>query len=154
MSRFTNKIVVITGGTSGIGLVAARQFIKEGAEVVVTGRSARSVSDAQTELNANGIAIAADVTKSNDLESLFNQVREKYGQINVLVANAGIAKLGSVAETTEEVFDEIIDANFRGARRRTRCRRRPHSTVTTLTRRVVANPIPDWQRKLVEFKRA
>jgi NAD(P)-dependent dehydrogenase (short-subunit alcohol dehydrogenase family) len=115
MSRFTKKVVVITGGTSGIGLAAAKQFIKEGADVVVTGRSSRSVSDAQEELGANGTAIAADVTKSADLDSLFNQVREKHGQIDVLYVNAGIAKLGSVAETTEKVFDEIVDANFRGA---------------------------------------
>jgi NAD(P)-dependent dehydrogenase (short-subunit alcohol dehydrogenase family) len=115
MSRFTNKVVVITGGTSGIGLAAARQFVKEGANVVVTGRNSRSVSDAQKELGAKGIAISADVTKSTDLDTLFKQVREKYGQIDVLYVNAGIAKLGSVAETTEEVFDEIVDANFRGA---------------------------------------
>lgn len=62
MGRFTNKIVV-TGGTSGIGLAAARQFIKEGAEVVVTGRSRRSADDAQNELGANGVAITADVTR-------------------------------------------------------------------------------------------
>jgi NAD(P)-dependent dehydrogenase (short-subunit alcohol dehydrogenase family) len=101
MRRFTNKIVVITGGTSGIGLAAAKQFIKEGAKVVVTGRSPRSVGDAQKEIGADGVAIAADVTKSGELDSLFQQVREKYGRIDVLYVNAGIAKLGSVAETTE-----------------------------------------------------
>jgi NAD(P)-dependent dehydrogenase (short-subunit alcohol dehydrogenase family) len=115
MSRFTNKVVVITGGTSGIGLAAARQFIEEGANVVVTGRNARAVSEAQKQLDANGVAIVADVTRSADLDCLFRQVREKYGQIDVLYVNAGIAKLGSVAETTEEVFDEIVGANFRGA---------------------------------------
>lgn len=115
MSRFTNKVVVITGGTSGIGLAAARRFITEGAKVVVTGRSPQSLSAAQKEFGANGVAVAADVTKSADLESLFKTVREKYGRIDVLYANAGIAKLGSVAETTEDVFDEILDANFRGA---------------------------------------
>ena len=115
MRRFTNKIVVITGGTSGIGLAAAKQFIKEGAKVVVTGRSPQSVDDAQNEIGANGVAIAADVTKSDELDSLFQQVREKYGRIDVLYANAGIAKLGSVAETTEDVFDDILNANFRGA---------------------------------------
>jgi NAD(P)-dependent dehydrogenase (short-subunit alcohol dehydrogenase family) len=115
MSRFTDKIVVITGGTSGIGLAAARRFISEGAKVVVTGRSPQSVRDAQKELGANGVAIAADVTKSAELDALFRQVRETYGRIDVLYANAGIAKLGSVAETTEDVFDDIVDANFRGA---------------------------------------
>jgi NAD(P)-dependent dehydrogenase (short-subunit alcohol dehydrogenase family) len=115
MTRFTNKIVVITGGTSGMGFAAARQFIKEGAKVVVTGRNPQSVGDAQKELGANGVAIAADVTKSAALDSLFQKVREKYGRIDVLYVNAGIAKLGSVAETTEEVFDNILDTNFRGA---------------------------------------
>ena len=115
MSRFTNKIVVITAGTSGIGLATAGQLTKEGAKVVVIGRSPQSVRDAQKELGANGIAIAADVTKSAELDSVFQQLREKYGRIEVLYANAGIVKLGSVAETTEEVFDDILDANFRGA---------------------------------------
>jgi NAD(P)-dependent dehydrogenase (short-subunit alcohol dehydrogenase family) len=115
MGRFTDKIVVITGGTSGIGLAAARQFIKEGAKVVAVGRSAQSVTDAGREIGENGVAIAADVTKSAELDSLFQQVREKYRRIDVLYSNAGIAKLGSVAETTEEVFDEILDANFRAA---------------------------------------
>lgn len=115
MRRFTNKIVVVTGGTSGIGLAAAKQFIKEGAKVVVTGRSPQSIGDAQKQIGADGVAIAADVTKPAELDSLFQQVREKYGRIDVLYVNAGIAKLGSVAETTEDVFDDILNANFRGA---------------------------------------
>jgi len=115
VGRFTNKIVVITGGTSGIGLAAARQFIKESATVVAIGRSPQSVGDAQKEFGANGIAIAADVTKSAELDAVFQTVREKYGRIDVLYANAGIAKLGSIVETTEDMFDAIFDANFRAA---------------------------------------
>jgi NAD(P)-dependent dehydrogenase (short-subunit alcohol dehydrogenase family) len=113
MGRFTNKIVVITGGTSGIGLAAARQFIKESATVVAIGRSPQSVGDAQKEFGANGIAIT--VTKSAELDAVFQTVREKYGRIDVLYANAGIAKLGSIVETTEDMFDAILDANFRAA---------------------------------------
>jgi NAD(P)-dependent dehydrogenase (short-subunit alcohol dehydrogenase family) len=115
MSRFIDKIVVITGGTSGIGLAAARQFIKEGANVVVTGRNRRSLADAQEELGAKAIAIAADVTKLTELDSLFQLVREKHGHIDVLYANAGIAKLGAVAEMTPEAFDDVLNVNFRGA---------------------------------------
>jgi len=77
MRRFTNKIVVITGGTSGIGLAAAKQFIKAGAKVVLTGRRPKSVGDAQKEIGADGVAIAADVTKSAELDSLFQQGRQK-----------------------------------------------------------------------------
>jgi NAD(P)-dependent dehydrogenase (short-subunit alcohol dehydrogenase family) len=113
MGRFTNKIVVITGGTSGIGLAAARQFIKESATVVAIGRSPQSVGDAQKEFGANGIAIT--VTKSAELDAVFQTVREKYGRIDVLYANAGIAKLGSIVETTEDMFDAILNANFRAA---------------------------------------
>jgi NADP-dependent 3-hydroxy acid dehydrogenase YdfG len=87
--RFADKIVVITGGTSGIGLAAARQFIAEGVTVVVIGRSPRSVGEAQKEIGTNGIAIAADVTKSTELDAVFQTVREKYGRIDVLYANAG-----------------------------------------------------------------
>jgi NADPH:quinone reductase-like Zn-dependent oxidoreductase len=88
MSRFTNKIVVITGGTSGIGLAAARQFIREGAKVVVAGRSRQSVDSAQNEVGTNGLAITADVTKSAELDSLFQRARENYGRIDVLYVNA------------------------------------------------------------------
>jgi NAD(P)-dependent dehydrogenase (short-subunit alcohol dehydrogenase family) len=83
-AAFTNKIVVITGGTSGIGLTAAKQVIKEGAKVVVTGRSPQSVGDAQNEIGANGVAIAADVTKSAELDALFQQVREKYRKYRLI----------------------------------------------------------------------
>jgi NAD(P)-dependent dehydrogenase (short-subunit alcohol dehydrogenase family) len=76
MRRFANKIVVITGGTSGIGLAAAKQFIEEGAKVVVTGHSPQPIAHAQSKIGANGVAIAADVTKSAELDSLFQQVRE------------------------------------------------------------------------------
>src|SRR5690242_5077161 len=115
MSRFVNKVVVITGGTSGIGLAAAKRFISEGAKVVVTGRNRKSVADAEKELDPNGMAIAADVTKSEELDTLFRQVRDRYGRVDVLYVNAGVAKLGSVADTTEQLFDDIINANFRGA---------------------------------------
>ena len=94
-------------GDAHAGLAAARQFIKEGATVVVTGRSSQSISNAQKELGTNGIGIAADVTKLADLQSLFKQVRERCGRIDILYVNAGIAKLGSVADTTEEVSTKL-----------------------------------------------
>jgi NAD(P)-dependent dehydrogenase (short-subunit alcohol dehydrogenase family) len=115
MSRFKNKVVVITGGTSGIGLAAAKQFIAEGATVVVSGRNSQALTAVQSDLGANAFAIAADVTRSADLDALFRQVGEKYGRIDVLFANAGVAKLAPVESTSEEMFDQIMGANFRGA---------------------------------------
>jgi NAD(P)-dependent dehydrogenase (short-subunit alcohol dehydrogenase family) len=115
MSRFDGKIVVITGGNSGIGLAAARQFKAEGATVIVTGRDATTLEAAARSLGKQGLAVKTDVTKTADLDSLFATVREQYGKIDVLFVNAGSAKIASVADTTEELFDEITDTNFRGA---------------------------------------
>ena len=115
MSRFDGKVVVITGGNSGIGLAAAQQFEAEGAHVVVTGRDATTLEAAGKSLGKQALTVKADVTKTSDLENLFATVREKYGKIDVLFVNAGGAKVASVADTTEDLFDEISDTNFRGA---------------------------------------
>jgi NAD(P)-dependent dehydrogenase (short-subunit alcohol dehydrogenase family) len=115
MSRFDGRIVVITGGNSGIGLAAAQQFEAEGARVVVTGRDVRTLEAAAKSLGKQALTIKADVTKTFDLDNLFATVREKYGKIDVLFVNAGGAKVASVADTTEALFDEISDTNFRGA---------------------------------------
>jgi NAD(P)-dependent dehydrogenase (short-subunit alcohol dehydrogenase family) len=115
MNRFDGKVVVITGGSSGIGLAAARQFEAEGARVVVAGRDARTLEAAAESLGKQALTVRADVTKTSDLANLFDMVRERYRKIDVLFVNAGGAKISSVADTTEELFDEICDTNFRGA---------------------------------------
>jgi NAD(P)-dependent dehydrogenase (short-subunit alcohol dehydrogenase family) len=115
MSRFDGKIVVITGGNSGIGLAAAQQFKSEGATVIVTGRDAATLKEAANSLGKQALTVVADVTRISDLDNLFATVREKYGKIDVLFVNAGGAKVASVADTTEDLFDEISDTNFRGA---------------------------------------
>jgi NAD(P)-dependent dehydrogenase (short-subunit alcohol dehydrogenase family) len=112
--KLEGKTALITGGTSGIGLATAQEFIREGAKVVVTGRTPDTLSQAAKVLGSDAIVVSADVTKSAELDELFKQVREKYGHIDVLFANAGIAKLGSVESTTEEVVDELFNTNFRG----------------------------------------
>lgn len=114
MDRFYNKVVVITGGTSGIGLAAAAQFQKEGAQVV-TGRKPEVLAEARKVLGPSALVVAADVTKSADLDGLFTKVREKHGRIDVLYVNAGAARLEPVEQTSEAVFDEILNTNFRGA---------------------------------------
>lgn len=115
MTRFKDKVVLVTGGTSGIGLAAARQFIDEGATVIVVGRDAGTVAAAQRELGARASGIAADVARTADLDALFRRIGETHGRIDVLYANAGLARLAPVASTSEEVFDQIMGANFRGA---------------------------------------
>jgi NAD(P)-dependent dehydrogenase (short-subunit alcohol dehydrogenase family) len=115
MSRFDEKVVVITGGSSGIGLAAAQLFASKGAQLVVVGRNAHSLEAAAKLLGAQTLTVMADVAKTSDLESLFSTVRHTYGRIDVLFVNAGEAKVASVADTSEELFDQVSDTNFRGA---------------------------------------
>ncbi|MCW2242449.1 SDR family oxidoreductase [Azospirillum canadense] len=115
MGRFTNKVVVITGGNGGIGLAAAQEFAREGAKVVVTGRNPSSLAEAEKVLGPDALVVPTDVTKSADLDDLFQTVRDRHGRIDVLFANAGTAKLAPVEGTSEAMFDEIINTNFRGA---------------------------------------
>lgn len=115
MERYTSKVVVITGGNSGIGLATAQEFLEKGATVVITGRNPATLSTAQESLGSKATILTADVTKAQDIEKLVQTVREKHGHIDVLFVNAGTAKLGPLEETSEEVFDEIFDTNIRGA---------------------------------------
>ncbi len=115
MKRFDGKVAVITGGNSGIGLAAALQFETEGGSVVVTGRDETTLKAATKSLGRQALAVKTDVTKTSDLDTLFATIREKYRRIDVLFVNAGGAKVASVADITEELFDEISNTNFRGA---------------------------------------
>ncbi len=115
MRSFANKVVVITGGNSGIGLASAHHFKKVGATVVISGRDQRTLSDASRALGTDAVAVQADVTVMADLDRLFGTVKQQFGRIDVLFANAGVAKLSPFEATPESLFDEMVDTNFRGA---------------------------------------
>lgn len=114
MPRFSNKIAVVTGGGSGIGLAAARRLADEGAAVVIVGRHPEALKDAAKAIGGAIDPVTADVAKIDDLDRLFAGVRERHGRIDVLFANAGIAKLGPVSEMPPELFDEVMEVNFKG----------------------------------------
>jgi NAD(P)-dependent dehydrogenase (short-subunit alcohol dehydrogenase family) len=113
MNDLTGKVAVVTGGNSGIGYATAKYFKAAGANVVITGRSADKVSTAATELGVKGIV--ADVIDLSAIDSLVTQVKNEYGNIDVLFVNAGIFSPAPVGQNTEEMFDMQMGINFKGA---------------------------------------
>ena len=112
--KLANKVAVITGGNSGIGLATAREFVANGARVAIFGRDRRTLDQAAAELGAETLAIAGDLRNLADIDRLFAEVGKRFGKIDVLVANAGIAKFAPVASLPETLFDEMCDIHFKG----------------------------------------
>lgn len=114
MAKLTGRVAVVTGGNSGIGLATAKRFREEGAKVAISGRDQKTLDEAVKTIGGDIIAVRGDVAKLGDLDKLFKAVAEKFGKIDVLFANAGIAKFAPVADSTEALFDEIFDVNVKG----------------------------------------
>src|SRR5262245_48407424 len=112
--KLEGKTAVITGGNSGIGLATAQRFHEEGATVVITGRDQKTLDRAVRQIGSDAVAVRVDVVRLGDLEALYRTVGEKFGKIDVLFANAGIAKFGSIAESTETFYDQMFDINVKG----------------------------------------
>jgi NAD(P)-dependent dehydrogenase (short-subunit alcohol dehydrogenase family) len=115
MNKLKNKVAVITGGSSGIGFATAKEFIGEGAKVVIFGRNKESLDKSLKELGENAMGVQGDITKIPDIERLYQQTYANFGNIDVLFINAAVVKLAPIAETTEAFFDEMINLNFKGA---------------------------------------
>jgi NAD(P)-dependent dehydrogenase (short-subunit alcohol dehydrogenase family) len=113
MSNLSGKTAVITGGNSGIGYASAKKFKADGANVIITGRSAEKVQAAAIELGVKGVV--ADVTDLSALNDLVGQVKNDFGSLDVLFVNAGIFAPSPVGETSEEMFDTQMGTNFKGA---------------------------------------
>jgi len=105
---------VVTGGNSGIGLATAKRFRDEGAKVVISGRDQNTLDEAVKAIGGDVVAVRSDVSKLADLDKLYKLVAEKFGKIDVLFANAGIAKFAPVTESSEALFDETFDVNVKG----------------------------------------
>ncbi|MDZ4764187.1 MAG: SDR family oxidoreductase [Chloroflexota bacterium] len=113
--RLVGKVAVVTGGNSGIGLAVACEFHAQGAQVVISGRDPNTLREAAAQIGGDVLAIEADVRDLAALTRMFETVKAERGQIDVLFVNAGIARMGSLSETTESMFDEVMDINFKGA---------------------------------------
>ena len=113
MKKLENKVAVITGGNSGIGFGIAREFKNEGAKGVIVGRNQETLDSAVAQLGENFMAINADVTNLADLERVFKETADKFGNIDVVVANAGAGTVGTVADLGEAEYDKTMDLNLK-----------------------------------------
>ena len=106
MKKLNGKVAIITGGNSGIGLATAQEFVAEGAKVVIFGRNQQTLDEAAQSLDGETLA---------DLDRLFAETKNAFGNIDVLFVNAGVAQFAPVDATSEAFFDNLMDINVKGA---------------------------------------
>jgi NAD(P)-dependent dehydrogenase (short-subunit alcohol dehydrogenase family) len=115
MSQLKGKVALLTGGSSGIGLEAAKRFVAEGAYVFIAARRKNELDKVRTVIGGNVTCVATDVTKMADLDKLFATIKAEKGRLDVLFANAGRGEFVALREITEEHADEMIDLNLKSA---------------------------------------
>lgn len=115
MSRLDGKIALITGRTSGIGFATAQLFVREGANVAITGQNQERLEQASKTLGAEVLAIRAEARSLSDLDRVFAQIKERWDKLDILFVNAGIAKFSPLLHVDETFIDETMDINFKGA---------------------------------------
>jgi NAD(P)-dependent dehydrogenase (short-subunit alcohol dehydrogenase family) len=114
MSKLSGKIALITGGTSGIGFATAKRFVGEGAYVFITGRDQARLDEAIKKIGSNVTGIQGDVANLKDIDRLFAQIQKEKGKLDIVFANAGIAKYAPFGAIDEEHFDSIFNTNVKG----------------------------------------
>lgn len=115
MGKFDGKVVLITGGSTGIGLATAQAFVREGARVAITGRNQNNLDNALKTIHGEVLAIRASASDFNDIETMLEQTVERFGPIDVMFLNAGPGGVQArIEEVTEEIFDGFCDTNFKG----------------------------------------
>ena len=117
MDRFEGRVVLVTGGSSGIGYATAQAFLQEGAKVAITGRNATRLQRAEKELARFGtvVAVRGDVAKAADAKRMVSEATKRLGPLDVLVNNAGVYLSKPVEAVSEREYDEIMDINMKGA---------------------------------------
>ncbi len=113
MKNLEGKIALVTGGNSGFGYATAKELIEQGAKVIITGRRQEAVAAAAQQLGATGLV--ADQGNLTAIEKLAATVKTTFGKIDILFINAGVLGMTSIEDATEEVFDQVMDVNFKGA---------------------------------------
>jgi NAD(P)-dependent dehydrogenase (short-subunit alcohol dehydrogenase family) len=114
MKKLENKIALVTGGNSGIGLATAQLYKEQGAKVIITASSAETYAKAQQELGTQFDIVQTNVSKLSELDRLYSHIKTKYGKIDVLFANAGIAAFRPTSDVDEAFFDSQFGTNVKG----------------------------------------
>ena len=114
MGKLEGKIALVTGGNSGIGLATAKEFVNEGAYVFVTGRRDPELAAAVKDIGRNVTGVRGDVSNLGDLDRLFAQIEREQGKLDIVFANAGVARYAPLGTITEELYDSIFDINVKG----------------------------------------
>ncbi|MBD2247494.1 SDR family oxidoreductase [Nostoc sp. FACHB-888] len=114
MVKLAGKIALVTGGNSGIGLATAKLFSQEGAKVIISGRNRTSLDEAALVIGGDVLTMQADVTNLEQIDQLYSVIGKKLGKIDILFANAGVAKFAPLEATTEALYDELFTINVKG----------------------------------------
>lgn len=115
MSLLEGKVALVTGGNSGIGLATARAFHANGARVVISGRDRETLEAVARQLGHDVLVVQADITRLSEIDRLMTQAHETFGNLDILFVNAGIFKGAPLEEVDEDAFNEMMNANFKGA---------------------------------------
>lgn len=114
IGKLAGKIALVTGGSSGLGLATAKQFVAEGAYVFITGRRQAELDAAANSIGRNVTAVQSDVSKLDDLDRLYATIKEQKGRLDILFANAGGGAFMGLEDVTEEHFDKYFGINVKG----------------------------------------
>ena len=114
MGKLDGKVALVTGGSSGIGLATAKQFVHEGAYVFITGRRGAELAAAVKEIGRNVTGVQGDVSNVADVERLFAHIKQEKGKLDIVFANAGVVRYAALGAISEEFFDSIFDTNVKG----------------------------------------
>jgi NAD(P)-dependent dehydrogenase (short-subunit alcohol dehydrogenase family) len=114
MNKLHNKVAVITGANSGIGLATAKAFLANGAKVVISGRRPEALEEATKDLDGDFITMVADVSKEEDNKNLIKKSVDRYGKIDILFLNAGVAPMSPTTDITADHYNEVFDINVKG----------------------------------------